>query len=156
MSDYFYKKSKYYYEMYKQNKLVRKVCAVVMNCNKILTLIKKDKAYLIGGSVEKNETTKNAVVREVLEETGINVKIIKYLTKTYYSVKWQFEDKNFDNKRVEFYYLCEPLDKAKATNVKGIAGEFDGDEKLIWCDINDLKKYKLNEKELRIIENLIN
>ncbi len=156
MSDYFYQKSKYYYEMYKQNKLVRKVCAVVMNCNKILTLIKKDKAYLIGGSVEKNETTKNAVVREVLEETGINVKIIKYLTKTYYSVKWQFEDKNFDNKRVEFYYLCEPLDKAKATNVKGIAGEFDGDEKLIWCDINDLKKYKLNEKELRIIENLIN
>ena len=156
MSDYFYQKSKYYYEMYKQNKLVRKVCAVVMNCNKILTLIKKDKAYLIGGSVEKNETTKNAVVREVLEETGINVKIIKYLTKTYYSVKWQFEDKNFDNKRVEFYYLCEPLDKAKATNVKGIAGEFDGDEKLIWCDINDLKKYKLNEKELKIINNFLN
>lgn len=156
MSDYFYQKSKYYYEMYKQNKLVRKVCAVVMNCNKILTLIKKDKAYLIGGSVEKNETTKNAVVREVLEETGINVKIIKYLTKTYYSVKWQFEDKNFDNKRVEFYYLCEPLDKAKATNVKGIAGEFDGDEKLVWCNINDLRKHKLNEKELRIIENLIN
>ena len=156
MSDYFYQKSKYYYEMYKQNKLVRKVCAVVMNCNKILTLIKKDKAYLIGGSVEKNETTKNAVVREVLEETGINVKIIKYLTKTYYSVKWQFEDKSFDNKRVEFYYLCEPLDKAKATNVKGIAGEFDGDEKLVWCNINDLRKHKLNEKELRIIENLIN
>ena len=156
MSDYFYQKSKYYYEMYKQNKLVRKVCAVVMNCNKILTLIKKDKAYLIGGSVEKNETTKNAVVREVLEETGINVKIIKYLTKTYYSVKWQFEDKNFDNKRVEFYYLCEPLDKAKATNVKGIAGEFDGDEKLVWCNINDLRKHKLNEKELKIINNFLN
>ena len=155
MSDYFYQKSKYYYEMYKQNKLVRKVCAVVMNCNKILTLIKKDKAYLIGGSVEKNETTKNAVVREVLEETGINVKITKYLTKTYYSVKWQFEDKNFDNKRVEFYYLCEPLDKAKATNVKGIAGEFDGDEKLVWCNINDLRKHKLNEKELRIIDRLL-
>ena len=156
MSDYFYKKSKYYYEMYKQNKLVRKVCAVVKSGNKILVYIKNNKAYLIGGSVEPNEKTRDAVVREVLEETGINVKITKYLTKIYYSVKWQFEDKSFDNKRVEFYYLCEPIEYVTNLKLKGLDGEFDKNEKLIWCDIKNLKKYKLNEKELKIINNFLN
>ena len=156
MSDYFYKKSKYYYEMYKQNKLVRKVCAVVKSGNKILVCIKSNKAYLIGGSVEPNENTKDAVVREVLEETGINVKITKYLTKIYYSVKWQFEDKSFDNKRVEFYYLCEPIECGAKLKISGLDGEFEGNEKLMWCDIKNLKKYKLNEKELKIINNFLN
>lgn len=156
MSDYFYQKSKYYYEMYKQNKLVRKVCAIVKSGNKILVCIKSNKAYLIGGSVEPNENTKDAVVREVLEETGIKVEIVNYLTKTYYSVKWQFEDKSFDNKRVEFYYLCEPIEYVTNLKLKGLDGEFDKNEKLIWCDINDLKKYKLNEKELKIINNFLN
>ena len=156
MSDYFYKKSKYYYEMYKQNKLVRKVCAVVKSGNEILVYIKNNKAYLIGGSVEPNEKTRDAVVREVLEETGIKVEIVNYLTKTYYSVKWQFEDKSFDNKRVEFYYLCEPIECSKKLKISGLDGEFEGNEKLIWCDIKNLKKYKLNEKELKIINNFLN
>lgn len=41
MSDYFYEKSKFYYEKYKAGKLTRKVGAIIKDGDKYLTLIKK-------------------------------------------------------------------------------------------------------------------
>lgn len=52
---------------------------VVDHQNKIL--LKKDPIRgweLPGGCVEKNETFKEAVIREVKEETGIDIEIIKF------------------------------------------------------------------------------
>lgn len=39
-----------------------------------------------GGSVDEGETTRQAIVREVLEETGAKVTKLKYLAREYYSV----------------------------------------------------------------------
>lgn len=151
--EYFNQKSKYYYDMFLQNKYVRKVSTILKCGNKFLVLVKNgEKAFLAGGSVEPNETTKDGAKRETKEEMGIDVDNLRYLTKVYYSVKWKYNNIEFDNKRIEFYYLSE-IDNAKG-KVQGLEGEFDNDVQLKLCTIKELEKLNLNKKELEIIKNI--
>lgn len=50
-----------------------------------------------GGGLEENETLEEGVIREIKEEFGINVKVIKKLYETY--------SKKFNQK--EYFFLCE-------------------------------------------------
>ena len=71
MGDYFYEKSKMYYEKYKANKLTKKVGSIVKDGDKYLTILRAGKRPMFaGGSVDEGETTREAIVREVLEETN--------------------------------------------------------------------------------------
>ena len=138
MGDYFYEKSKMYYEKYKAKKLVKKVGAIIKDGNKYLTLVREGKrAMFAGGSVEEGETTRQAVAREVFEECGAKVIKIKYLTKNYYSVDWEFEGTIFPNRRVSYTYLCE-IEKGNLSAL-GVDGEFDKNTKLKWCTIKELE-----------------
>lgn len=149
--EYFNQKSKYYYDMFLQNKFVRKVSTILKYKNKFLVLVKNnEKAFLAGGSVEPNETTRNGAIRETKEETGIEIDNLKYLTKVYYSVKWKYNDTEFDNKRVEFYYLSE-IDE-ETGKVQGLDGEFDKNVKLQLCTIKQLEELNFNQKELEILK----
>ena len=108
MGSYFYEKSKMYYEKYKAKKLTKKVGSIIKSGSKYLTILRNDKRPMFaGGSVDEGETTHQAIVREVLEETGPKVTKLKYLAREYYSVDWEFEGITFPNKRVEYTYLCE-------------------------------------------------
>ena len=119
MSDYFYTKSKMYYENYKLGKLTRKVGSVIKDGNRYLVILRNGKRPVFaGGSVDEGETTRDAIVREVFEETGAKVIKLKYLAREYYSVDWEFEGITFPNKRFEYIYLCK-IEKGDF-NVQGL------------------------------------
>ena len=153
MGSYFYEKSKMYYENFKAGKLTKKVSAIIKDGNKYLTLVREGKrAMFAGGSVDEGETTRGAVVREVLEECGAKVTKLKYLKKDYYSVDWEFEGIKFPNKRVSYTYLCEvEKDNLKA---QGLAGEFDKNTSLEWCTAKELEELKLWEPTLELIKKI--
>ena len=154
MSDYFYEKSKFYYEKYKAGKLTRKVGAIIKDGDKYLTLIKNgNKAMFSGGSVDDGETTRQAVVREVLEETGAKVIKLKFLHREYYSVDWEFEGITFPNKRVSYTYLCEV--EEGDFEAKGLKGEFDNKNmSLKWCTIKELEDLKLYKVDLELVKKI--
>ena len=151
MSDYFYDKSKKYYEKYKAGKLTKKVGSIIKDGNKYLTIIRDGKRPMFaGGSVDEGETTREAVVREVLEETGAKVIKLKYLAREYYSVDWEFEGKKFPNKRVSYTYLC----KIENGNLRaqGIDGEFDSGTSLKWCTLKKLENLGMWGPTLELVK----
>ena len=84
-----------------------------------------------GGGLEKGETEEEGVIREIKEEFGIKVKVIKKL--------YEIESKKFRQK--EIFFLCEYESGKFGT---GTGPEFSGDPKYI-----DSGKYipELVEKE---------
>ena len=153
MSDYFYEKSKMYYEKYKAGKLTKKVGSIIKDGDKYLTIVREGKrAMFAGGSVDEGETTRRAVVREVLEETGAKVTKLKYIAKDYYSVDWEFEGIKFPNKRVSYTYLCE-IEKG-SLKVQGLEGEFDKNTSLRWCTIEELAELGLWEPTLELVKKI--
>lgn len=154
MSDYFYEKSKFYYKKYKEGKLTRKVGAIIKDRDKYLTIIQDGKkAMFVGGSVDDGETTRQAIIREVLEETGAKVNKLKYLHKEYYSVDWEFEGVVFPNKRVAYAYLCE-IEKGNFLYAKGLDGEFDDNMSLKWCTLKELEDLKLYKGDLELVKKI--
>ena len=139
MSDYFYQKSKMYYEKYKAGELTKKVGGIVKDGNKYLTILRAGKRPMFaGGSVDEGETTRQAIVREVLEETGAKVAKLKFLAREYYSVDWEFDGEIFPNKRVEYTYLCE-VEKGVYGAI-GLEGEFDKNTTVKWCTSKELEE----------------
>ena len=60
-----------------------RACAAIINADKILMVCHQtpSRTYLTfpGGGVDKGETFEQAAVREVKEETGVNVKVVRLL-----------------------------------------------------------------------------
>ena len=151
MGDYFYEKSKMYYEKYKARKLVKKVGSIIKNGDKYLTIIREGKRPMFaGGSVDEGETTRQAIIREVFEETGAKVSKLKYLKKDYYSVEWEFEGIKFPNKRVSYTYLCKIEDSN--LSAKGLDGEFAKGTSLKWCTIKELEELGLWGPTLELVK----
>jgi 8-oxo-dGTP pyrophosphatase MutT (NUDIX family) len=71
------------------------------------------------GNIEPNETHKQAALREVKEESGVNARIIKYLGKTLYSFKAEQE---IISKTVHWYLMT-----TNSFNCKPQAEEFFAD-----------------------------
>lgn len=71
-----------------------------------------------GGGLEEGETEEEGVIREIKEEFGIKVKVIKKL--------YEMESKNFKQK--EIFFLCEYESGKFGT---GTGPEFSGDPKYI-------------------------
>lgn len=153
MSDYYYEKSKMYYEKYLAKKLTKKVGSIIKSGNKYLAIIREGKRPCFpGGSVDEGETTRQAIIREVLEETGAKVTKLKYLAREYYSVDWEFEGITFPNKRVEYTYLCE-VEKGDYS-AQGLEGEFDKDTRVAWCTSKELEELGLWEPTLELVKKI--
>ena len=105
-----------------------------------------------GGSVDDGETTRQAVVREVLEECGAKVTKLKYLHRDYYSVDWEFEGVTFPNKRVSYIYLCEV--EKEDLSAKGLDGEFDNNITLKWCTLKELEELNLYKVDLELVKKI--
>lgn len=71
-----------------------------------------------GGGLEEGETPEEGTIREIKEEFGINVKVIKKL--------YEMKSEKFNQK--ELFYLCEYIDGKFGT---GDGPEFNNDHKYI-------------------------
>lgn len=71
-----------------------------------------------GGGLEEGETLEDGVIREIKEEFGINVKVIKKL--------YEMKSEKFNQK--EYFFLCEYIDGEFGT---GDGPEFNNDPKYI-------------------------
>ena len=76
--------------------------AIVLKKGKIL-LYQRPKGYWYfpGGGVENGETLEKAAVRETLEETGMKIKLQKFL----YAREWD----SLRKKTLELIYLAKPV-----------------------------------------------
>lgn len=151
MSNYFLEKSKFYYNNFVNGKLTQKVSAIIRNRDKFLVLVNKNnRAYNAGGSVEPGEKARKAILREIKEETGAEVSKIKYMTKIYYQVKWEYNGVKFPNKRVEYIYVAKLKDND--VYIKGLKDEFSNDDKLAWVTLQELTDLKQSQKSLELFK----
>ncbi len=130
-----------------EKKPVLVVDGIVMQNNKILLLKRKKdpfsgKYVLPGGHVEFGETTRNAIVREIKEETGYDVTVIATLG--------AYDDPLRDPRGhyVSLVYIC-----AWSAGKKQI--KEDEVESIDWISIDDLGKYEIGFDHLKMIKNYL-
>lgn len=123
--------------------------AVIVNDGKVLLLDLRStgKYFLPGGGVELGEKIEDALAREVMEEVGIEVDIIKFLgfkESFFYYDPW---DEAYQN--TSFFYLCKARKFDLLDNDKIL------DEEVIdpkWISVDNLKKEDFQVFGREIIE----
>ena len=108
---------------------VRATALIVQN-NQLLVTKDKGEYYTIGGAIQVNETTEEAVVREVREELGVKAETRQLA----FVVENRFEQAGVSYHNIEFYYLVDLLEDAPLTMRE--------DEKTLPCEWIDLDKLK--------------
>lgn len=113
-----------------------------------------------GGHIEENENPDDAVIREVKEETNLDVKIIqnpnqnlatntvKVLHNPYTILEEQIGDVNENHYHIDMVYLCEPINeniKIRETEVK----------KYKWCTIDDIKEMEMFENLRKLLVDVL-
>ena len=110
------------------NKVVCRAKMVIVNSNDEILLGYGDRNYqLPGGHLEKNETFDECVVREVKEETGIDIPfenrrpffVVKYMCKDY-------PNKNDNTKYIANYYYIKTDEKPNLDEVNLTENEKEG------------------------------
>ena len=105
------KKLKEYYEHTLLNKPFLKARGLIIDDDKLIVIGEKQPNgevwyYLAGGGIEDGETPKQAVVREIMEETNINSSVVTLLHTSHERVKFSQDGYNIDCKRNQYFYIC--------------------------------------------------
>ena len=79
--------------------------ALILQNGKLLVTKGKDKYYTIGGAIQVNERTEEAVVREVKEELGVKAEARQLA----FVVENRFEQEGVYYHNIEFHYLVDLL-----------------------------------------------
>jgi len=110
---------------------------IIRHGNKILLVNTRSsgKWFFPGGEVEVGEKLEDAIKREFLEETGIEVEVGKFLTFRECFFYYDPLDKAWQN--YAFFFFCKPktFDLTEEYQV-----EFDEAEKPEWVEINKLTR----------------
>ena len=85
--------------------------ALILQNRKLLATKDKDKYYTIGGAIQVNERTEDAVVREVREELGVKAQAGQLA----FVVENRFEQAGVHYHNIEFHYLVDLLEDAPLT-----------------------------------------
>ena len=109
-----------------------RAAALIINNNRLLAIKHNnyDCFYTIGGGVKVNETSAEAVVREVLEETGylLSVDHLAFIQERFYNVN------NTRHHEIVFFYLMKSTDVC----IENETCTDKQEEKLYWLPIDDL------------------
>ena len=127
MNSYFEAKQKHAYMCYKAHKPRLKVYAVVDCGDGKYAVLKKMKGKckyaLSGGTIEENETIKEAIYREILEELNMESEFVRIIGKIYDKSTWRYKGKEFevdDDMTIVEVKCIKVLDNIQ----HGIDGEF--------------------------------
>ena len=82
--------------------------ALIVKDNRLLVVEDEDGCYTIGGAIQVNETTEDAVVREVKEELGVTSKAGPLA----FVVENHFEQAGIHYHNIEFHYFVDLLEDA--------------------------------------------
>ena len=123
---------------------------IIIKDNKLLVQkSKKFDGYILpGGHIELGELSSNAIIREIKEETNLDVKI-KHLICVNENT---YGDKNMIFHEINYYYYLEPINDIETKeftieeNDKGILKK----QEYFWIDINELSKN--NIKPIHIVD----
>jgi len=113
-----------------------RVGALIIKDNKLLTVKHKDFPfyYTVGGRLEFGESTEQAAMREVFEETGYRLEVERLAIVSENFFVPEYKDK--DHHEIVFYYLmkgCESLEIADGTPTD------EEREQLFWLDLGGLE-----------------
>lgn len=106
-----------------------------------------DYYYSIGGGVHLGETSKEAVIREVKEETGISYEVerLAFVNECLF-----YGDGSLAGKKchgIELYYLMKPKNDQQVGNDSRTGVTTGGVEEYVrWIPIKDLENYKIVPK----------
>ena len=85
--------------------------ALIVKDNRLLVVEDEDGFYTIGGAIQVDEATEDAVVREVKEELGVASRAIQLA----FIVENRFEQAGVHYHNIEFHYLVDLLEDAPLT-----------------------------------------
>ena len=117
-----------------------RVGAIIIHDEKILLMRNPEAPYLysVGGRVGYDETTEETVVREVLEETGIQMEVDRPVFFVEQFFNEEVTGEHFHE--VAVYYLMK--DSADLENIRCRSVTERGiSEELIWVPMNELEHY---------------
>ena len=111
-----------------------RVGAIILNKTKLLMAYNRsyDQYYTVGGRVKLHETSEEAVIREIYEETGVKAEIdrLGFVQENFFKID------NAPYHELSFFYYIKPFDP---TLINFDSIKCDGDaEELRWVDINNL------------------
>ena len=120
-----------------------RAAALIINNNQVLA-IKHDNYdcfYTIGGGVNLNETSTDAVIREVFEETGylLSIDRLVFVQERFYNIN------NARHHEICFFYLMRSTD----IRIENETCTDHQEERLYWLPINELKHINLVPDFLR-------
>ena len=117
-----------------------RVGAIIIHNGKYLLMGNPEAPYLysVGGRVHYGETTEEAVVREVLEETGVSLQVDRPLF---------FQEQIFDEEvskehvhEIAVYYLMKDSESLDHLECRSVT-ERGASEELIWVPANELSEH---------------
>ena len=85
--------------------------ALIVKDNRLLDVEDEDGFYTIGGAIQVDEATEDAVVREVKEELGVASRAVQLA----FIVENRFEQAGIHYHNIEFHYLVDLLEDAPLT-----------------------------------------
>ena len=85
--------------------------ALIVKDNRLLVVEDEDGFYTIGGAIQVDEATEDAVVREVKEELGVASRAVQLA----FVVENRFEQAEVHYHNIEFHYLVDLLEDAPLT-----------------------------------------
>lgn len=122
------------------NRLTRRAKILIINSNdEILFAHSNNNYFFVGGRVEEDETFDDAIVREIKEETGIDLPLEKrepFFNITY--MNKDYPDKGINTKSIANYYVIECSIKPDLSKVSLTEEEKIANFKLVYIHKNNV------------------